>query len=315
MLRRSDERAISPVVGVALLVAVVTLLAAGAAVFILDLTQKQEPQPNTTLDVEADDSGVTHYFVHQGGENLDGDKLTLRGAADPDTLAGQRFAVDDRASFIAVESTITVVYTGEYGTSYTLGTFEAEQTVPSPDEGCDWVATESNGGTEDVKVDGLVVNCDVRTDKVIEVLDGGAIIGDTRSDTKSLDADDADIYGNVNTEDVANVQNATVVGSIESRTADVKVSETSVEGSIDAAKVVEVTSGSSVTGDLRSVNKTVKVLDSDVEGSVVTDGDVKLDDATVEGDVYVDSADFDCTDSTINGEDCGEYSPKDPDSY
>jgi len=36
---------------------------------------------------------------------------------------------------------------------------------------------------------------------------------------------------------------------------------------------------------------------------------------TVSGHVYVDSGDFSCSDSTINGEDCGTYTPKDPDDY
>jgi len=40
---------------------------------------------------------------------------------------------------------------------------------------------------------------------------------------------------------------------------------------------------------------------------------VDMNGVTVEGDVY--ASDFKCTDSTIDGESCDEYSPKSPSDW
>lgn len=306
-------RAISPVTGVVLLVAIVVVLVSGAAAAIFDLTQERESQPEVALEMEVEDDGFTHALELTHGSALDGDKVTLRGAADPDALSGTELSASDDVQILPIEEEIKVVYTGEHGSSYLLRTFEPDQTFPDPDEGCEWVETESDGGTEKIKVTGIVVNCDLETIKDIEVESYAVVIGNVDSDNNQLDADDVKIYGDVDVEDVANLQDGEIKGSVVSQTADVKIGNGTVGGSIEAGKVIEVVDGSSVDGDLTNDDKTVKVDDSTVSGSIVTEGDVKLQDATIEGDVYVDPADFDCTSSTINGEDCSTYTPKDPD--
>lgn len=309
--RGIDRRGISPVIGVVLLAAIVVVLSSGAAYFIFSLSEEREPQPEVVLEMEVDEDGISHYIEHEQGETLDGDKVTLRGAANPEALQDTELVASNEIALTPVDSEIQVVYTGEHGTTYLLKTFEVDLTFPEPDEGCDWVDAESNGGVDDIKVDGLVVNCDLKTDKVVEVWNGSVIIGHVESDNNVLDADDVMVYGNVDVNGTANLQDGEVWGSVTSQTEDVKIDNGTVRGSVDAAKVVEVIDGSSVDGGLTSDDKTVKVLDSTVSGSIVTEGEVKLQDATIEGDVY--AADFDCTSSTINGKDCGSYSPKDPD--
>ena len=42
--------------------------------------------------------------------------------------------------------------------------------------------------------------------------------------------------------------------------------------------------------------------------------DVKITDSTIGDDVYVGGS-FDCSSSTIDGEDCDDYSPADEDDY
>jgi FlaG/FlaF family flagellin (archaellin) len=69
-----------------------------------------------------------------------------------------------------------------------------------------------------------------------------------------------------------------------------------------------------VGGDAESETKPVKLLSSEVSGDVASSDSVKLQDATVTGDVYVDGT-FDCTNSTVNGQDCGAYSPKECDDH
>lgn len=248
----------------------------------------------------------------RGGDSLDGNKVQLRGAADEHTLSGEQLTAGKTSQVVPVEDEIRVVYEGDHGTTYRLAAFEPKNTVPEPDEGCEWVDTETNGGTDTIKIDGIVVNCDVETAEGIEVQNGGTVIGETVSDDKDLDGDDATIYGDADVEQVLNLQDGTITGAATSNSADVKLDNATVNGDATAEKVVEVTGGGIVDGDAQSETKNVKVLSSTVSGSITADTEVKLDDATVDGEVYIDASDFDCTDSTINGQDCTAYTPKDP---
>lgn len=300
-----------------MLVAIVVVLAVVAGGIVLGLTEEREPAPEVTMSLEtAGDIPGEHELVHDQGDTLDGDDVRLRGVANDGSLAGTDLSAADSRRVYATDETVEVVWFGEHGASYTLEEFsvDADVTVPPPDEGCGWVGDETNNGTANAKVDGIVVACDVETDKVVELQNGGAIVGDAASRAKLVDLDDSRIYGDVTVEKDVNVQDGTVGGSMTARTETAKVDNATVGGSVRAEKTVEVVNGGSVGGDAESGDKTVKVLDSGVDGSITADEQVKLDDATVGGDVYVDSSDFDCTDSTVGGQDCGEYSPKDPDA-
>lgn len=319
-----DQRAISPVVGGVLLIAIVLLLSAVTVGMVLNLDEEREPAPEVAMSLEPVETNSDEYrLVHKSGDRLDGDKVELLGVEDPDSMNGSTLAAGDRHTVVPTEETVRVIYHGEHGTSYTLHEFSVDLSsdgsrlsLPSADEGCSWVSTESSDGTDPVKVDGLVVDCDVTTDDTIEVLSGGAIIGDTQSNNKDLDLDDGTVYGDVTTDDVVNVQDGAVYGTVVSNTSDVKIDNSLVNESIEGQKVVEVTNDGTVEGDAVSTTKPVKVLSgSTVEGDITSGDSVKLTDATVKGDVYIDSEDFDCSNSTIDGQNCGSYSPKDPSDY
>lgn len=304
------ERAISQVLGVALMVAVVVGLAVVSGVLFFDLAEQRDPQPAATFDVEVEDDGVTHRLVLEGGETLDGDRIRLVDAADSDVFAGETVRSGDETTFYPTDGDVAVVWEGSHGGSHVLGTFEVESTVPEPDKGCPWVDNETNSGSDKLNVDGEVVNCDAETTEDVEVTTSGVIIGDTDSG-KTVDADGAEFYGDVEAETLVNLQDGEIYGSVASND-DVKIDNGTVSESIRADDVIEVVGDSSVGGDVESDTDLVKVDSSTVQGNVVSDGSVKLLNATVEGDVYVDSANFDCTDSTINGQDCDEYTPRDP---
>ncbi len=183
-----------------------------------------------------------------------------------------------------------------------------------PDEDCEWVDQETNNGTDPIKIDDQVVDCDVVTDEVVEVLNSGVVLGDVESHDKTLDMDDSEIYGNATTQRVADIQNGTVTGDVTSTNKNVKIADdTAVGGAVTGGEQVEVKGESLVEGNVESETKEVKILgDSTVEGSVTAGDFVKVEDVTVEGHVYIDESDFDCTNSVINGQDCGSYTPKDP---
>lgn len=313
--RDDRSRAISPVVGTVLLIAIVLLLATVGATMFLGLTDETDPRPTVVLEDEQTE-GDSHELVHQSGETLDGDRLEFRGVADPKAAAGKNLSSGNSLTVYPIEEEIQVVWYGENDESYILTTVPVEDTLPEPDENCDWVDTETNGGVDPIKIDNVVVNCDVETEGQIELQNGGVIIGDSVSDVQDLDADDAEIYGDVTVEKVLNLQDGLIVGSATSQTEDVKIGNGTIEGSIEAEKVAEVTDESTIQGDVESNTEDSKILgDSVVEGSVTAAGIVKVQDSKIEGDVYTDPSDFDCTNSTINGQDCGSYTPKDPSNW
>lgn len=323
----NTHRGVSPVVGVALLIAIVLVFSAVAGYVFLAFTDTTDPAPQVVWESDSSDDFAEWELVHEGGERVDGDRLELQGTATPDAAAGTNLTTNDAVPFYPTESEVEVVWYGEDDSSHLLTTIEVERPLPVPDEDCDWVDSESNGGN-DVTVDGITVNCDVEITGNVNVRNDGAVVGTVRSDDKELDLDDAAVYGDVEVEEVANLQNGTVTGSVTSITKQVKLDDTTVGGAIEAGDTVEVMSDSQVNGSVESTGGAVKVHDSATEGDVQGDDrvdvvrsyvegdayadDVDLDRATVEGHVYVDPADFDCKDSTINGQDCGSYTPRDP---
>jgi len=328
-----SERAVSPVVGVTLLVAIVVMLAATATWVFLGVSESPEPTPDTVLDAEAAESGAEYRLVHAGGDRLDGADLEFKGALKTDAAAGAELSNGDNVSFYPTAEEVTVVWHGEEGRSYTLKTIEVDRALPEPDEGCEWVEDESDGGTDSITIDGIVVNCDATTTKLIKIRNGGTIVGKAVSETKELDMDDGAVMGTVEVEKVADFEDGLVTGAVTSNSENVNLDNTTVEGTIEAGKVADVIkgsvvkgsidvdndakvkTGSVVKGDVVSATENAKVDDSRVEGSVTAAKTVDIDDATVEGDVYIDKSDFDCTDSTIGGQNCTSYSPKDPDEW
>lgn len=311
---RSGERGVSPVVGAALMIAIVVVFSAVAGYIFFGLSDTSDPAPQVVLDAESSDDLVDWRLVHGGGEEVDGSRLELRGTATPDAAGGRNLSVDDEVDFYPTDEEVEVIwYSEDEETTHRLATFEVEQPLPAPDEGCDWVETESNHGADEVTVNGIVLNCDINTSDNVYVKNGGTVVGEVISGNNVLDLDDGEIYGDVTVEKAANVQNGNVTGDVTSRTEEVKIQVgSSVDGSAVANDKVEVEGGSRVSGDVRSRTGVAQIDDSTVEGSVTAAGDVDLDDATIEGHVYADPGDFDCHASTVNGEDCGDYSPRDP---
>jgi hypothetical protein len=83
---------------------------------------------------------------------------------------------------------------------------------------------------------------------------------------------------------------------------------TAVEsGGVDADGDSTIRGSVSAAGDVEFDTVTVG---GDVEGAYVN-----LVDTTVEGDVYAPTGGFTCTNSTIDGQECGSYTPNDLDEY
>ncbi|WP_226023205.1 type IV pilin [Halomicrobium salinisoli] len=90
----NDDNAVSPVIGVILMVAITVILAAVIASFVLNLgDQAQQSTPTASIDFEyvQDDSGNDDLIItHESGDTIDGAQLnaTVTGAQDTDRSTG-----------------------------------------------------------------------------------------------------------------------------------------------------------------------------------------------------------------------------------
>ena len=77
-LFNSDDRAVSPVIGVILMVAITVILAAVIGTFVLGLGDSLgDSQPTAQLDTSVDYSGNNITIEHNGGDSIDTDELTV----------------------------------------------------------------------------------------------------------------------------------------------------------------------------------------------------------------------------------------------
>ncbi|PSP31490.1 hypothetical protein BRC64_09990 [Halobacteriales archaeon QH_10_67_22] len=330
MSRVQSERALSPVVGVVLLVAITVVLAGLGAAVAFDLTQKKEPAPEVVLDLEETPDPVAHEFELENGDVLRGEKIEFRGTADERPFSG-RLAAGETATVYPIEERVRVVWFGEHGTSYVLATFEPDPALPDADEGCNWVEAETGGATSSVTVD-VVVDCDVETAGDVDVVNPGVVIGDIDSYDNTIDIDDGTVYGTVDSNSAVDLDGATVAADVTAG-GDVTITdESTVDGDVTTGSSgsIDIDGGSAVGGSLSAGDDIaldgvtvegdiegpdVDIDSSTVEGSVVGTSKVQLDGVTVTGDVYAPGGSFSCTDSTIDGQDCSSYTLQDPDDY
>ena len=320
----------SPVVGTVLLVAIVVALSALVAAVAFGTGGPREPAPDVVLELEQTDRPVAHELVVEGGDTLVGEKVEFRGTADEDPLAG-RLRAGESVTVYPVEDTVRVVWFGEYTTTQILATFDPDPDLPPVDEGCNWVESTTGGHTNPVTVD-VVVDCNVETEGAVDVVDPGVVIGDVDSYDNAVDLDHGTVYGFVRSDSAVDLD-GTLVSADVTAGGDVTITdestvrgavETGPSGSVDADGGSQlggpVVAGDDVAldsvtvgGDVRGPD--VDISDSTVEGSVVGSNVVQLDGVTVTGHVYAPSGSFSCSDSTINGQDCGSYTPRDPDEF
>lgn len=226
-IHRSDpsaERAISPVIGTVLFLAIVLLLVAVSGAFIFELTEQQDPAPQASMHLEPVASSDDYRLIHRSGDNITGSQLTLLGVSDPDTLAGTTFTAGDTVRVTPTEETIRLVWEEQQQrpSSYTLATFDV--TLSSGSSGSSSVSlpdsvvfTGTSGGILNITGDGsgtatistttsptgLGPASDIDSDGTIEVpyVDGSGNIRlvETDDGSETLLADNSDISGSIQT--------------------------------------------------------------------------------------------------------------------
>ncbi|CAI49069.1 pilin PilA [Natronomonas pharaonis DSM 2160] len=89
-----DRRAVSPVIGVILMVAITVILAAVIGTFVLGLgDQVQETAPNAQISADngTDNGNIETTFTHESGDSINAENLFVTGSA----VDGERIRADD----------------------------------------------------------------------------------------------------------------------------------------------------------------------------------------------------------------------------
>jgi len=102
-----DDRGVSPVIGVILMVAITVILAAVIGTFVLGLGDSLEQTPQAQLSAEAvdgDDDATEVVIEHEGGDQIDWGEIRIEYSADTTDLA-----VGSSEDTITVGSTQVVI--------------------------------------------------------------------------------------------------------------------------------------------------------------------------------------------------------------
>ena len=122
-----EQRAVSPVIGVILMVAIVVILAAVIGFFVLGLGSEQNTTPQASFSF--DRSGGNVIITHDGGDTLQNAnvRVLVGGIASAATWSATPITAGTSTTVAATTGQeVRVVYTNDNGQTSTLGSY----TVP-----------------------------------------------------------------------------------------------------------------------------------------------------------------------------------------
>jgi len=121
----NDDDAVSPVIGVILMVAITVILAAVIATFVLGLgEQVSDTAPNASFSFDYESSTSSVTVTHSGGPNIQSSQLSVKGADNSSSWSGEVSAGDSTVVAVSSGQTLSVVWENEEATeSSTLQTF------------------------------------------------------------------------------------------------------------------------------------------------------------------------------------------------
>ena len=179
------------------------------------------------------------------------------------------------------------------------------------------VKMNHTGSGDDVDLtDGSEINGDVIADGNVDIDDGTTVDGDVSADGVVSIDNGGTVFGIVDAEgDVDVDSNSLIEGGIVTTGNVDLTSDVTVGDKVEAEGDIDVSGGSTVEGDIESTNSgTITTTSGTVLGALATQEDVDVDSSDIQGHVYEDNG-FSCSSSTINGQNCGPYTPQDYDDY
>jgi len=327
-----DERAVSPVVGVALLLAVTVILGLTVGPFVLGsagnlVTDTPDADfaffYNEDMAFEPTDDFGTSITEGDGmmvikmerGDTIDPANVEVRAATSGGNLLedSEVYGPDDRLRqgdtinvVINRGESVQVIWRAPGGdTSVILGELTVPGPsstvppgVPTPNLDCGWVdnVTDANGGDFDVEQGNEFAAGDVVGCDVFVDNNGVTVDGDLTV-VGSIDA------GAVTLGPGGNADAGDVYGSIESDSR-IDLNDLTVTGGLTAGDEIDL-HGVTVEDDIEAGDFT-QIDDSTVDGEVVVNDTLEIQDTTITG--HVDAESIDCDgNATIAGEDCMDY--------
>lgn len=128
ILTDNDDRAVSPVIGVILMVAVTVILAAVVSMLVLGMGSDVESHPQASFSFDYDSSADTVDITHEGGDTLANSSVSVivEGTEDAGAWPDAEISAGDTYTTGTVSSgdSIRVVWTGSNGDTAVLGSFE-----------------------------------------------------------------------------------------------------------------------------------------------------------------------------------------------
>ena len=168
-----EDRAVSPVIGVILMVAITVILAAVIGAFVIGIGGEQDNAPTASIDFDQETDTLT--VQHQSGATLDAGEITFSGDVHSD------FDDDDFEDEITEIGDVSGLWAGD-DDEISAGeriTFADSENAPDNVEGEPWPVLDGNEGTINV----VWESSDT---------DSSSIIADFDFDIDSLEEDDFD---------------------------------------------------------------------------------------------------------------------------
>jgi len=129
----TDDDAVSPVIGVILMVAITVILAAVIASFVLGLGDSTNTTPSATMNFDYNSSAGVVNVTHNTGDSLDGARITIKSDNSSNAFTqpsdSETYTAGDEiggASNVSSGDTIRVVWQSEdQESSSTIGEYTA----------------------------------------------------------------------------------------------------------------------------------------------------------------------------------------------
>lgn len=122
-----DSRAVSPVIGVILMVAITVILAAVIGTFVLGLGDSVESAPQASFNFDLDEDSDELTISHRGGDNVDEADIEVTGTnEDGSVFTGSVFRAGDTKTVDVTGSsgdTVNIVYVSD-GSRDIIGTYD-----------------------------------------------------------------------------------------------------------------------------------------------------------------------------------------------
>jgi flagellin-like protein len=134
----TDDDAVSPVIGVILMVAITVILAAVIAAFVLGLGDTNDVAPNTSFEYDFDASGSSPYSLDvrvRSGDTFNSDRISFEG---------EDLGTDEGATWTDTDGDLTGTSDISSGADVTLGNIQSESFLLE----ITWTSEE--GGTSSV---------------------------------------------------------------------------------------------------------------------------------------------------------------------